>query len=442
MPFRIALPPLLLAVLLALPARADYLPRNIYLYDVSLEEFPITALTRMEDSVESLWTQSGNAGFDPFLYYWGDFLASPVGGKTPAASWMQLLIFGGEFDLEKIAGWSGGSLFVSAVDAAGSNLSLDIGNLFTVSQAYVMNTFSLYDLYFKQRWLDDKLEFRIGRMSAGQYFATLPAMGLVVSGAVNGNPTSLFVNAPFHSTASASWAAYAKFRPLDQFYFDAGIFQASPRTGNPAYHGADFSIRSDDGILLMSEAGWTPVFGAEPKAGSAGKKSASANPGLPGIYTFGGYYSRYTFEKFAGGTERNACGFYGLAQQMIWRNPLNENNNLSLWAGLTYSPQQSFALMPLMGMGGVIWQGFIPKRDSDSTLFSVYSGGFSRDYSATQVSAGAGRATAETVLEWSYIIQLTKNVQLQPDLQYIIRPSGLGSIPNALVVGFQVSALF
>lgn len=437
--------PLLLLFALFAPLHADYLPRKVYSYDGPLADVPIKFVIHGEDSVESFREKSRDAGFDPFLYYWGDFLANPVGGQSQAASWMQLLVFGGELDLQKMIGWpSGGSLFVSAVDAAGSNLSLKVGNLFTLSQAHVMNTFSLYALYYKQELFDKKLEIRIGRMAAGQYFAALPAMGLVVSGAVNGNPTSLFVNSPFHSTASASWAAYAKYQPSSQFYLDSGIFQASPRTGNPAYHGTDFSIRSGDGILLMSEMGWTPSFGATPEVKGAGKKSLAtpANPGLPGIYTLGGYYSHYTFDKFAGGTESDAFGFYSLAQQMVWRSPENANQNITLWGGLTYSPQQQFALMPLMGMGGVIWQGCIPKRDSDSALFSVYSGNFSSDYSNNQIANGKGPATVETVLELSYIIQLTKNVQIQPDVQYVIQPNGQSNIPNALVIGFQVSAMF
>lgn len=419
-----------------------------------MEEIPEEMEADLESTILDHKERWEDAGFRPFLSYWGDYLANPVGGLRQDSTWMQLLVFGGEFDFEKLIGLRGSSLVISATDAAGSNLSLAVGNEFTISQAYVMNTFALFDLYWKQRLFHDTVEIHLGRMAAGQYFATLPAMGLVVSGGVNGNPTSLFLNAPYHATASASWAAYTKWKPAKEFSVEFGAFQASPRIGLPAYHGADFSIRSDDGVLLMAEASWTPTFGQETSTHGKTKdtRDAKAAPGkgieqegfagLPGIYTFGAYYSYYEMPRFSGGSEFSQYGFYWLAQQMIWRSPSNPNHTLSLWGGLTWSPQDEIATMPLMGFGGIIWQGAIPTRDLDSVLLSAYAGNFSRPYSNSQLASGNGPATVETVIELSYLIQLTKSLQLQPDLQYVIQPSGRANIPNALVIGFQVAMSF
>jgi len=371
-----------------------------------------------------------DTGIHPFLSYWGDFLANPVGGASPTASWMQLLVAGTRIDLEPTTGWTGGSLTVSVTDAAGSNLSNQVGNVFTISQAYVMNTFALYDVFLTQRLLEDRLEITLGRFSAGQFFATLPAMGQVVSGAVNGNPTSLFLNAPFQSTASASWAARTKFLPTRETYIEVGAFQATPRIGNPAYHGADFSIRRDNGLLIMAEMGWTPTF------------SLNSGRDLKGVYTLGGYYANNPTDTFSGGTTRNVFGFYALGQQMIWRQASHPNNNLSLWGGITLSPQDELAPMPVMAFGGLIWQGLIPNRENDSLLLSTYLGGFSTPYANAQAEAGNGRPTMETVFEISYLIQINKHLQIQPDLQWILQPGGTGDIPNALVIGFQVGVTF
>jgi carbohydrate-selective porin OprB len=43
---------------------------------------------------------------------------------------------------------------------------------------------------------DERLELRFGRMTPADRFASVPAFGLQVSGGINGNPTSIFVNAP------------------------------------------------------------------------------------------------------------------------------------------------------------------------------------------------------------------------------------------------------
>ena len=420
--------------------RAATVPEHVYYHDLPTEvPFLEKEENALDAGIKRLKQEMLAEGIHPFFSYWGDFLANPVGGLDQKASWMQLLVTGVEIDMEKRVGWKGGFLVASITDAAGSNLSIPVGNVFTLSQAYVMNSFALYNLYVKQELFDGKLDLRVGRMSAGQFFATLPAMGMVVSGAVNGNPTSLFLNAPYHATASASWAAYTKYKPSDAAYVEAGVFQASPRIGNPVYHGADFSIRPGDGVLIMMEAGWTPVFGKET---SSDGKTTSPAPGLAGVYSFGAYYANYTFSRFSGGTEYNAFGFYAVAQQMVWRSPSNPNQNISLWGGITYSPQLEISQMPVMGFGGIIWQGCIPTRDKDSALLSFYTGGFSPSYARAQARDGNGYATNETVLEASYLIQLTEALQLQPDLQWVIQPGGTGNIPNALVLGFQVGVIF
>ena len=429
------------------PGRAAQLPEHISDYTVETEKYPMEIDNPFERAVNDSLLEISKTGVEPFASYWGNFLANPIGGEQQSSSWMQLLIFGAEFQLEKLIGWEGSSVMLSATDAAGSNLSLKIGNLFTASQSYVMNTFALYNVYYRQRFLDDAVEFRVGRMSAGQLFALLPVMGLPVNSAVNGNPTSLFTNAPFTSTAAATWAAYARVKPTDESYIQAGIFQASPRLGKPAYHGADFSIRPGDGTLMMMELGWLPgsadAVEKQPDGKTFEKTTvAPTSSKLPGVYTFGAYFSNYSFSKFSGGTEHNAYGFYAQAQQMVWRSATNPDHSVTLWGGVTYSPQTEIALIPVMGFGGVVWQGAIPGRNEDSILINFYTGAFSNEYAKDKANSGGGWATAETVLEWSYIVQLTENLQIQPDIQYVFQPSGLRGIPNALVIGFQVGMEF
>ena len=126
-------------------------------------------------------------------------------------------------------------------------------------QTYLINTFALYDLYLERELFGERITVTLGRLSAGQFFATLPAMTMVVSAAVNGNPTSL-LPLPGRPRSHEPPGGLIKVKPTEDTYTKAGIFQASPRAGVSAYHGADFSIRSDDGALLIGEMGWTPDY--------------------------------------------------------------------------------------------------------------------------------------------------------------------------------------
>ena len=90
-----------------------------------------------------------------------------------------------------------------------------------------------------------------------------------------------------------------------------------------------------------------------------------------------------------------------MAQQMLWCDAADPSTNFSLWAGLTYSPQQDISLLPLMGFAGTIWQGIIPGRDRDQLLLTYLVSSFSRDYAGALVAMGRNRPTAEHVLEAS-----------------------------------------
>lgn len=52
------------------------------------------------------------------------------------------------------------------------------------------------------------------------------------------------------------------------------------------------------------------------------------------------------------------------------------------------------------------------------------------------------QATYETAIGITYVIQLNRNISIQPDFQYIMRPYGNTEIDDALVVGSQLLVTF
>ena len=456
--------PLFVVILLMLSAA---FPLRVQSSDADAGDYPLNLTNAYPDAVllnadkyfSDQKSKSSELGFTPFLYYWGDFFANPVGGLSHASDWTQLVVFGGEVHLDAM-GWKDGALIVSFMDGVGSNLGPTVGTLFTPAQAQSFQTIASNALYLRQRFMNGKVEIRIGRFSSASVFASLPAMGsLPVSGAVNGTPTSLFANLNgWHSSGKPSWAAYAKVEPVEQTYIKAGILEVNPQANMISYHGFDMSMGTHDGTLMLTELGWTPSFQNSAKAtptsaNNAGVKDVqpqetlrgsdiSTNFVLPGIYMMGAYLQNYPQAQFNGETASELYGFYAQAQQMIWRNPANPTQNISLWGGLTYSPQIQSAMMPLMGYAGIYMQGLIQPRPRDITLLNLYTGSLNSDYAQANAIPGKGLPTQETVAELSYIIKLTDHFQLQPDLQWLIQPGGYRSIPNALIIGFQVAALF
>lgn len=394
------------------------------------------------DRIAEQAKEIGPDGFNLFFYYAGVFQGNVTGGESREAAYSMETIYGAHMDLEKLIGWGGAALTISGSSNAGSNLSETIPNVFTVSQAFVTPTTLFYELFLAQKLFDDRLEIRGGRMVSADWFASIPAFGLQVTGGLDGNPTSLFLNSPFTSSPNATWGAAVKLRPGGNFYSATGIYQATDRLGNPAYHGLDFSIRRNDGFQILQEFGWEPTFGKGSLPPNSTCPAPLESPGLPGEYKVGGYYTHFPIDGFQGGTEWNTFGFYWLAQQMLWRCQSNPNKNFSVWAGATWSPQTRVAQMPVMGMAGIVHQGLIPNRDQDLLLVTWLTGSFSREFADSVAGSSGGRPTAETVLDFSYVIQLTEHLFVQPDLQWIIQPNGIASASTVLVPGVQVGFSF
>ena len=85
-------------------------------------------------------------------------------------------------DLEKIIGWKGGSITVSGLNRAGSNLSeKNIGNQLTVQKVFGGSAVMFYALYLDQKLWEDRISIKIGRFATGDDFASSPIYWLYMN---------------------------------------------------------------------------------------------------------------------------------------------------------------------------------------------------------------------------------------------------------------------
>ena len=88
--------------------------------------------------------------------------------------------------------------------------------------------------------------------------------------------------------------------------------------------------------------------------------------------------------------------------------------------------------------GGLTYKGLIPTRDNDVLGLAV---GYGHLSDSAQDNEGRSTPGYEIVLETTYQIELATWLSLQPDVQYVIHPSGT-NIPNALVLGARTTMSF
>ncbi|MEN9469891.1 MAG: hypothetical protein RL630_1624 [Verrucomicrobiota bacterium] len=384
-------------------------------------------------------------GVEFFADYCGVFQGNPVGGQSQGVAYSQYLPFG--FEWKEPLGWRGVSLRVSAVSGAGRDLSESIGNAITVSQAWSGSTLFLYQAYFVQKAFDDRLEIGIGRVAAEQFFATLPAFDLLVTGGLNSVPVALELNSTFTGSSSASWFAGARWLPSEEISVTAAVFQARSELGQAGpYHGLDLGLDAGDGTFGMLEIGWTPnseeksTAVLEDQSFKRGRRELNGDGGsFPGVYKLGAYVSNEPETNYPGGWGASPFGFYALGQQTLWEKSPGQKQTaqFSIFGGAVWSPPTGVTEMPLDAFAGAVWRGPWSARPADHLYALWQIGTFSEPYtrSVGQSSAGA----FESVLNAGYIFQITKEFSVQPDIQYIIQPGGFGQTGNALVLGLQVA---
>ncbi len=357
--------------------------------------------------------------------YYADVFTNLSGGENHGTNYTHIMIFEAQLDLQKIFGIKGASFTLSGAYNAGKDLSKKIGNFFTISESSVTKGWMFYELYYEQNFeISDtnSLNFKAGRLSMSDDFATLPIFGNLSSGAIDSTPEAIFYASPFTSSTLATWGFTLNFETSNNLTFSYGLYQAPSNINSSNWDGLDFGISSGDGYMMLAQVTWSPIF----------------LENLQGVYKAGGYFFdgyNMPFLNDANKSQNDGYGFYLQAQQMIWVDANNKNRNITLWLGAQFAPKKKICDVVYQAYAGAKFQGFIPMREVDSIFLSWTSGWFSSDYYN-------GKSDCETVFELNYLYQLNSNISLQPVLQYVLQPNGNSAIKDAFVLGGQIMISF
>ncbi len=381
------------------------------------------------------------AGFTPSLSFVSDIQGNPVGGKSQGLAAFSGFNLDLDFDLDRLAGWQGAKAHLSGTWRFGDNLSGEhIHNVFIVAQEHSSKGYRLLDCYYQQAVADARFDVRLGRMAVGDEFVSLPIYDTFVQDAIAGSSVGVFFNAPgMTSSSTTTWGIRLRARPTggdNGFYAMAGAFNGDQTAIEASKHGVDWSMNGP--LFAVAEIGYRLNHG-------------QGDQGLPGNYRLGGWYDDHDFTRFVpaalhrpNASERGNTGFYVLLEQMIYRkgDDPHRKSGLTPFASIHVAPDQDVSTMPFFLNGGLQYRGLIPGRNEDIAALAVVYGAFSDRLQTAQSLTGVGVQSHETVLELTYRIRFRPWFCLQPDVQYIFRPSGTGSFPNALVLGTQVAINF
>jgi porin len=364
-----------------------------------------------------------------------------------------------KLDTAKLGLWDGGTFYASAYQIRGTGPSAFlVGNLLTISGIEALRSIRLYDLWYEQAMADGKLSVRIGQMGADEEFI-LSTYGALFLNSTFGFPIFPSVNLPSGGPAYplATPAVRLKFQPTDALIFLAAVFNGNPAgvgPGNPqARDGSGTAFRVGDGALLFFEAQYALNQG-------------EGAEGLPGTYRLGAWYNSLNFASPSTATNgvslaspassgmprqiRGNYSIYGVGDQMVWRKQGTKDEGVSLFLRVMGAPGNR-NLSNFYVDGGVSWKGIIPGRGGDTFGLGVAYlriGGAARSLDQ-EIAFFSGSPfpvrSNETVVEATYQIKAAGWWQVQPDLQYVMRPGGKVPDPNnpgqvlknAVVIGLR-----
>ena len=365
----------------------------------------------------------GLKGFTLSTAYKVDVMGVAAGGLERDTAVLDNLSVNADVDLDAAAHWHGASLHVSFLANHGGHPATFAGSLQGVDNIEVAHARAkIYEAWVDQSLADGLMDVRAGLYDTNSEFNVTDSAGVFLSptygisseiSATGPNGPSIF--------PSPALAVRINVQPRSDVYVRFAVVNALAGTlGDPGGVNTDFS----QGVILWGEAGW--------KIG--GGKIASGAWG----YTKGQPDLRETLPS---GEPRptGAHGAYLLIDEPVLKGDKGPQMSGFLRFGVSDGDTTPYRAA---GAVGVVASHLVPSRPDGVLAVGFSWGTLSSKYRANSADAGEPLDVAETAIELTYADKLGPHLTLQPDLQYIHRPSGDPAIKDALVLGLRAAVTF
>lgn len=388
---------------------------------------------------DGLRTQLGGKGITITPLYRAEVFGN-LGGAAQGVVSDGLFNLELDLNLDELIGWHGAIIHANALYLYGPSLSdRYVGDFSNTSNISGYNTVRLQELWFEQDFGNGAASLRAGMLAADAEFFTADTSALFLSGTFGAFTLigSNFTNAPLYPIASPGVRLFVQ--PSPRLYFRTAVFGtdsgADPVRENR--HGTHFHINAGDGALLMFELGWLVNKAPEDK-------------GLAGTYKIGSVVQRGNYHTF--GSQADAAlgagslsgkgtnyAIYAVADQELCK--CGDSASISAFLRCGCAPSD-LSFVDRYFDAGFNFTGFLPGRSRDIAGIALARSAISGRYSRAQQRQGSPPSTSESVIEATYEIRLAPWCSVQPDVQYIVNPSGVKGSTDAVVLGMRTTIAF
>lgn len=388
-------------------------------------------------------------GVEYSLTYVGESFGNATGGARRGAIYQGRLDLEFDADLEKLVGWQGAAFHSNLYLIHGTGLSrYYVNNFITVSAIEALPSSRLYEIWIEQKLFDGQFGLKVGQIGADTEFAVSQTGTLFINstfGWPNIMAEVLPSGGPIYPLAVP--AIRAKYVPNQNVSLQVGLFDGDPAGPDPSAldpqrrNRTGTNFRTNDPALIIAEAAYAYNI-------------AQGDAGEPGTITLGGWhhFGRFDSQRFdtAGRSLadpsttgiarrfRGDSGLYGIIDQTVYREPDDPNDGASVFVRLSGSPSDR-NIVDVYADAGIAYKGLFKGRSDDTVgiafaIARISDGARGLDTDAILLAgAKTPRRSSEAVLEATYQAVLGPGLTVQPDIQYIFRPSG--GVPNPREAG-------
>lgn len=389
-----------------------------------------------------------DAGFSLGAAYTAEFSSVLRGGVQQAGSFRNLFTLDATIDFERVLGVHGGLLFAQFLSVDGeSGGSADSGDLQVYSNIESERSLdTIYELWIEQHFFSDRLRVKAGKIDANSEFAFVEIAGDFANSSAGFSPT--LVGFPTYPDPATGVGIFATLYEGERWtasggygFFDGALGVDGVPTGRRGPQSFFSSRQSDDYFHVgQIELDW---------------HSLSHSGILPsqGRFSFGGWWHTGDFERFDGDNADGTGGLFMTAEarlldfdtpsliqsqdhQMAPANSQLDASQRGLYAFVQAGVADDAVSEVAWHLGGgVVARGPIAARPHDSA-------GLYLSHAALSEDGPAGPGASEFVADAFYRLQLTPAIFVQPELQYIVNPSGRDDLDDALVAGLRIGVTF
>ena len=375
-------------------------------------------------------------GYDFSFGYTGE-LATLLDSKNHSShgtEYADQFALGAHLDLEKIAAWQDTEAQITVTERNGRSLSQTsdalAGHKSSVQEVWGRGqTWRLTDFWIKKKFLDQKLDVKVGRFGEGEDFNSFDCdfQNLALCGSQVGN----WVGDQWYNWPVSQWAARVKYNLTPDVYAQVGAYEYNPEN---LERGKGFNLSTDGshGAIIPAEVVWTPKLGAAK---------------LPGEYRAGYYYSTADAAVIGSITNQkdHHQGGWLVAKQQLTAHNGDASRGLSGFVNLTVHDTDTNQVSDMQNIG-LVYKGLMDSRPYDEIAVGVARININDDVNEANIANNnvdvRGLQNEEYNAEIYYGIHATNWLTIRPNVQYIHQVDAYKNGDNAWVGGIKFQTAF